>query len=551
MKWEPSSATSNERIGEFNSLAEMIGNKGKGKVWLIVTSQQDLEKVVDRTNFQPALVGRLNARFELKPHLISDEINKVVSERILKKHPAEEPALLSLYQAHEGPIAQLADIKASRRLGTVNERTFVDCYPFLPHQIRLAQDIFEALSGFRISGGVRSMISVVMEALQDLADEEIGVVVSFDQIFDAVGNDLLSQEYLGASGVQAIRESGERVPGVPIDPARVLKVLWLLQRITWVPRVPETLAKLLVRRLDDQIAPLREKVEATLKELQEAGYVARDEATGEWKFLSERERTIEQAIQEMIRPGGATSFSIAAVRRTSQQMAKESVVIKKKLGNFAVPYGKTERSRSTSAFTSTEKQSSPDRRSRSHSRARSHPVASRRSRRSASSIKRVVPRDVRCVGFLWCRTNSKLDSNVTRRSSRSPVTSGLQEDASSDTPGRPLRETQGARRASRSAGRRDRAGIFGRDHILWWTGDRSGQRCGSEGTDQQRITEHHPEHLSPLPPCRSKASISPRTSRRCSTRPLQSCTPWHRSWIYSTRKVACSASRTSCPWCWR
>ncbi|MYF79701.1 MAG: BREX system P-loop protein BrxC [Chloroflexi bacterium] len=332
---------SNERIGEFNSLAEMIGNKGKGKVWLVVTSQQDLEKVVDRTNFQPALVGRLNARFELKPHLISDEINKVVSERILKKHPAEEPALLSLYQAHEGPIAQLADIKASRHLGTVSERTFIDCYPFLPHQIRLAQDIFEALSGFRISGGVRSMISVVMEALQGLADEEIGVVVSFDQVFDAVENDLLSQEYLGASGVQAIRESGERLSGAPIDPARVLKVLWLLQRITWVPRVPETLAKLLVQRLDTEIAPLRKQVETTLEQLQEAGYVARDEATREWKFLSERERTIEQAIQEMVRPGGAKSFSIAAVRRTSQQMAKESVVIRRRLGNFAVPYGKT------------------------------------------------------------------------------------------------------------------------------------------------------------------------------------------------------------------
>lgn len=330
-----------ERISELNSLAEMIGNKGKGKVWLIVTSQQDLEKVVDRTNFQPALVGRLNARFDLKPHLISDEINKVVSERILKKHPAEEPALRSLYHAHEGPIAQLADIKASRHLGTVSERSFIDCYPFLPHQIRLAQDIFEALSGFRISGGVRSMISVVMEALQDLADEEIGVIVSFDQVFDAVENDLLSQEYLGASGVRAIHESDERVPGTPVDPARVLKVLWLLQRITWVARVPETLAKLLVRRLDTEIAPLREQVETTLEALQQAGYVARDEATGEWKFLNERERTIEQAIQEMVRPGGTKSISIAAVRRTSQQMAKESVVIKKKLGNFAVSYGKT------------------------------------------------------------------------------------------------------------------------------------------------------------------------------------------------------------------
>jgi hypothetical protein len=332
---------SNERIGELNSLAEMIGNKGKGKVWLVVTSQQDLEKVVDRTNFQPTLVGRLNARFELKPHLISDEINKVVSERILKKRPAEESGLRALYAKHEGHIADLADIKASRRLANVTERSFIDAYPFLPHQVRLAQDIFEALSGFRISGGVRSMIAVVMEALQDLANKQLGVVVSFDQVFDAVENDLLSQEYLGASGVRSIYESDERLRNTPVEASRVLKVLWLLQRITWVPRVPETLAKLLVRDLTTEIAPLRAQVESTLTALQEAGYVARDEATGEWKFLNERERTIEQAIQEMVRPGGPKSISIAAVRRTAQQLCKDEVVTRRKLANFTVTHGTT------------------------------------------------------------------------------------------------------------------------------------------------------------------------------------------------------------------
>ncbi len=75
--------------------------------------------------------------------------------------------------------------------------------------------------------------------------------------------------------------------------------------------------------------------------LQEAGYVARDEATGEWKFLNERERTIEQAIQEMVRPGGPRSISLAAVRRTSQQMCKEDLITKKRLANFAVTYGTT------------------------------------------------------------------------------------------------------------------------------------------------------------------------------------------------------------------
>lgn len=330
---------SNDRISELNSLAEMIGNKGKGKVWMIVTSQQDLERVVDRTNFQPALVGRLNARFDLKAHLISDEIHRVVSERILKKRPANESVLRILYQKCEGAIAQLADLKATRHLGVLSERSFIDTYPFLPHQIRLAQDIFEALSGFRISGGVRSMIAVVMETLQDVADKEVGVVVGFDQVFDSVENDLLSQEYLGASGVRAIYESNERVPGTPVSPSGVLKVLWLLQRVTWVPRIPETIAKLLVRSFVAEVPALRENVEKTLDALQESGYVSRDEATGEWKFLNERERSIEQAIQEMIRRGGPRSVSLAAVRRTSQQMCREDLVAKRKLGNFAVTYG--------------------------------------------------------------------------------------------------------------------------------------------------------------------------------------------------------------------
>ena len=332
---------SNEKIGELNALAEMIGNKGKGKVWLIVTSQMDLEKVVDRTNFQPALLGRLNARFELKPQLISDEINRVVSERILKKKPAKEAELRSLFDAKEGGIAQLADIKANRRLGDITAQTFVECYPFLPHQIRLSQDIFEVLSGFRLSGGVRSMISVSMETLQKVADQPIGVIASLDQVFDAVAKDLISPDYLGTSGIQAIQDSDQRVQGTPLAPARVLKVLWLLQQVTWVPRIPETVAKLLVRNLSEDFIPIRADVEETLAKLQEAGYVARDEATGEWKFLSERERTIEQSIQEMVRTGGPKSISVATVRRTSQLLCKSDLITKTRLPNFAVSYGKT------------------------------------------------------------------------------------------------------------------------------------------------------------------------------------------------------------------
>jgi hypothetical protein len=328
-----------DKIGELNSLAEQLGNKGKGKVWLIATSQQDLESVVDRTNFQPALVGRLNARFELKPHLVTDGIDRIVSERILKKKPAQESGLRALYAEHEGQLAQLADLKATRVLGKLDERSFVDCYPLMAPQVKLAQDVFEALAGFRISGGVRSMVSVTMDVLQAIADDDLGTLVSFDQVFDAIEQDLLSQEYLGAAGVRSIAGATQAVPETPLDAARVVKVLWMLGRVKWVPRVPETLAKLLARKVDQDLPKQRAEVEETLEALQQAGYVALDESSSEWKYLNEQERTIEQAIQEHVRPGGTKSIGVAALRRTAQQLCRDHLVTKSRLSNFAVLHG--------------------------------------------------------------------------------------------------------------------------------------------------------------------------------------------------------------------
>lgn len=333
---------SNDKIGELNSLAEMIGNKGKGKVWIIATSQQDLEKVVDRTNFDPVLVGRLNARFELKPHLISDGINKVVSERILKKHPHKEAPISALFKDREGALSMLSDLKATRGLGLLTERAFIDTYPFLPHQIQLAQDIGEALSGFRISGGVRSMISVIMETLQKLAQAAPPALASFDQVFDALENDLYSQEYLGTAGVKAIHDANNRVgKETPLPPARVLKVLYLVQRVTFVPLSSENLAKLLAQSVDADLKLLTAQVEETLDALQQSGYVARDEATGEWKFLNEKERTVEQVIQEMMRPGSSKSVSQTAIRLQSTELIKTSVLGKTLLDGYTVLHGST------------------------------------------------------------------------------------------------------------------------------------------------------------------------------------------------------------------
>jgi hypothetical protein len=322
------------KIEELRALVEQLGSRGKGKVWVIATSQLALEQVCERANLELAKLGKLNARFCVKIGLISDEINKVVGERILKKREARVADIAALYEKHEGFLSQLADLKSTRGLGQLNRDAFVASYPFLPETIKLAQDIFEALSGFRISGGVRSMIAVTQDVARALADEELGALASFDQVFDAVETDLFSQEYLGASGILAIRESAERVTGAPVAPPRLLKVLWLLQQVKFIPRTPEVIAKLLVQHADTDLAALRADVEKTLLGLQTAGYLARDEATGEYKYLNERERTIEQEVQRLIREMG-----LGPAAKQAKELLKAKVLTKARLNQFQIKYG--------------------------------------------------------------------------------------------------------------------------------------------------------------------------------------------------------------------
>ena len=250
---------SNDKISELNSLCEMIGNKGKGKVWIIATSQQDLEKVVDRTNFQPALVGRLNARFELKPHLISDGINKVVCERILKKHAAREGELEAVYQENEGFLAQLSDLKASRSLGLLTAQGFMDAYPFLPHQIQLAQDIGEALSGFRISGGVRSMISVVMEALQELGRSSSAPGAASTRSSTRWKMTCSRRSTWARRAVRSSTTPASASPSPPHPGGPRVEGPLPIQRITFVPRTAENIAKLLVGQLTRTSLPCASK----------------------------------------------------------------------------------------------------------------------------------------------------------------------------------------------------------------------------------------------------------------------------------------------------
>jgi hypothetical protein len=176
---------SGDRIHELQSIIEQAGAQGRGRIWFICTSQEALDQVVDRTGLKLSALGKLDARFSIKIPLTSEDIRRVVQDRLLRKREVALPELEELYTAKEGLIEDLSALRLERKLATISSDSFVSAYPFLPHSVPLVQELFNAMRGFKLSGTERSMIALVQGTLQSLSDRPLGVIAPLDLLFSA------------------------------------------------------------------------------------------------------------------------------------------------------------------------------------------------------------------------------------------------------------------------------------------------------------------------------------------------------------------------------
>jgi hypothetical protein len=326
---------SSDKIEELRAIIEQCGVQAGGRVWFICTSQEALDQVLDRAGLKLAALGKLDARFSTKMKLTSEDVQRVVEERLLRKREAEESKLRELYTQREGAIADLCGLNLERVLTTVDRDRFIKAYPFLPMTMPLVQELFTAMRGFKLSGGERSMIDVAQGSLAALADRPLGAVVPLDMVFDQETDELSASDYLGTAGIKMINDSDKQVPDTPVPASSVLKALWLISRVEWVPKTPEAIARLLAPSLDTDVPALRSGVETTLKRLHESGMVGRDEATGQYKYLSEAERGVEADISDAI-----STYGVGVAKRRAMELLKTRVLTGGNLHSFKTPFGK-------------------------------------------------------------------------------------------------------------------------------------------------------------------------------------------------------------------
>jgi hypothetical protein len=172
----------NSRMLKLQSFVSDLGQKLKGRVWLLATGQQKLEDSEDESS-----IGKLKDRFppKLRVHLAPTNIRDVVHKRLLKKAPSKEALLRSLFQQHRSEL-KLYGYKCD----SITEEDFIEVYPMLPAYVDLLMQITSNLRtrSTRVKGddhAIRGLLQLLGELFreQKLGERQVGALVTLDAIY--------------------------------------------------------------------------------------------------------------------------------------------------------------------------------------------------------------------------------------------------------------------------------------------------------------------------------------------------------------------------------
>ena len=259
---------------DLQAVVQNLGRIGRGKMWIVVTSQEKLTELVGGLDDKRVELARLMDRFPLQVHLEPADISEVTSKRVLSKNAQAEKDLRELFTQHRGRLTDNTRLTADIKLPELSTESFVDLYPLMPYQIDL---IIQAVSGLRTQGGAskhvgganRTIIKLAQQLLihpdVDLASAPLGTLARVDQVYDLVSGNI------GSEVRGKINDIGKKVDH-PLAQS-VAKAICLLQYVRSIHRTPENLAAALHPAVDAD-SRLSE-VEAALDALEKAHMVRR------------------------------------------------------------------------------------------------------------------------------------------------------------------------------------------------------------------------------------------------------------------------------------
>ena len=284
----------------LQTIAESLATKCRGRAWIIVTAQEDMEMVVGEMGKQLGHdFSKIQARFPNRMKLTSADVEEVIQKRLLQKSAEGTRLLLDIYSVQYNNFKTLFDF-ADGSLPYSNFRDqdhFIDSYPFVPYQFSLFQAAIQSLSlhnafeGKHSSVGERSMLGVFQQVATQINNHEIGQLATFDLMFEGIRTALKSN--IQRAIIRA--EGNLEHPGGDCFETRLLKTLFLVKYVKEFKPTPRNLSVLMLGAFNQSLHELRKRVVAALNRLEQQTYVQRN---GEfYEYLTDEEQDVEKKIK--------------------------------------------------------------------------------------------------------------------------------------------------------------------------------------------------------------------------------------------------------------
>ncbi len=280
----------------LQTIAESLATKSRGRAWIIVTAQEDMNSVVgEMTAKQGNDFSKIQARFANRMKLTGANVDEVIQKRLLLKNERGVEELSTVYHKTSNNFKTLLDfVDGSQTYKNFQSRDhFIHCYPFIPYQFTLFQSAIQALSlhnafeGKHTSVGERSMLGVFQQVAVQISNHEIGQLATFDLMFEGIRTALKAQ-------IQRSIQVAEQNLNNPYA-VSVLKALFLVKYVREFKATVRNLCVLMLEGFDQDIAALKSKIEDALNVLEQQSYIQRN--GGQYEFLTEDEKDVEQEIK--------------------------------------------------------------------------------------------------------------------------------------------------------------------------------------------------------------------------------------------------------------
>lgn len=287
----------------LQTIVENLGVVCQGRVWVVVTSQEDIDKVLGSlSNARSMDFSKITGRFKLRLSLSSANTDEVIQKRLLeKKEHAKEP-LKNFYQPNADILKnQLSFSHAGMPLLPFqSDQDFIKNYPFIPYQFNLLQKIFEVIrrvgaTGLHLARGERSMLNAFQDAAEKVSGESIGILVPLYDFYPSIEN------FLDTPVEWSIKKAKEN-PTLGEFDVNILQVLFMIRYVDEIKATIDNLVTLCIDHIDTNRLEIKEKIEKSLSKLENNTLISR--SGDHYYFLTNEEQDISREIKSIqIDPG--------------------------------------------------------------------------------------------------------------------------------------------------------------------------------------------------------------------------------------------------------